>query len=127
MVEQSEAQPEKPSFMDSVANESHQAEPALEIKFYNYEPKDRSFAKFDPVYFKQVKSIESHYERKINKLLKEYLSFDKDTLSLVPKKENADLKNILQSKLEILNKKSERAMLEIMSSYFLSRFFPKGC
>ena len=106
---------EQGAFLQNVSNVSHKNEPAVEIKFYNYEPKDKSFAKFDPVYFKQVKDIEAHYQNKTKKLLKEYLSFDKDTISLVPKKANSDLKNHLSEKLDSLNKKTERSMIELMS------------
>eukprot|EP00826_Nyctotherus_ovalis_P053880 TRINITY_DN7031_c0_g5_i1.p1 TRINITY_DN7031_c0_g5~~TRINITY_DN7031_c0_g5_i1.p1 ORF type:complete len:138 (-),score=55.85 TRINITY_DN7031_c0_g5_i1:123-536(-) len=105
---------ERDPFLGKISNESHKNKPKLDIKFYNYEPIDKSFAKFDPVYFQQVKNIERHYEKKINKLLKEYLVFDKDTMNLVPKKENADLKSLLNDKMSLLNNKYSRAIREIM-------------
>lgn len=107
---------EQGGFLQSVANASHKSDPAIDLKFYNYEPKDKSFAKFDPLYFKQVRDIETHYQTKIKKLMKEYSSFDRDTLSLVPKKANSDLKNSLAGKLDIMNKRTERSVLELMSN-----------
>ena len=105
-------------FLAKISKESHKRDKEMVIKFYNYEPTDKSFTKFDPVYFKQVKNIEQHYEKKINKLLKEYLVFDKDTMNLVPKKENADLKALLENKMKVLDEKYERAIREMMGNIY---------
>lgn len=117
-MEDMEEQLKDDPFFSKIAKRSHKGKPMLDIKFYNYEPTDKSFAKYDPIYFKQVKQIEQHYEKKINRLLKEYLVFDKDTLNLVPKKENADLKDLFKDKMKQIDNKYERAVRELMGKHY---------
>jgi coiled-coil domain-containing protein 12 len=103
-----------PSFIKSIATQSSRDKPEVDIKFYNYEPKDKTFAKFDPAHFKKVKSIEAYYQSKVKKMLKEYATFDKDAPSLLPKKLNADLKGYLANKIEKLDRRTERAVVQLI-------------
>ena len=56
------------------------------------------------------------YEKKARTSIKKYLKNEEDPIAgLIPKRANIDLKRNLGLKLEILNNKTERAILEILS------------
>ena len=62
------------------------------------------------------------YEKKARTSIKKYLKNEEDPVAgLIPKKANIDLKRNLGLKLEVLNNKTERAILEILSKKY--RFF----
>ena len=67
-------------------------------------------------HFKEAGELEESYNKKAKATIKKYLKSEEDPLSgLVPKHPNLDLKRNLGLKLEKLNSKTERAILEILS------------
>jgi hypothetical protein len=82
--------------------------------FRNYMPNDENFTLEKLTYFEKISEIEKNYEKKVKKSVKEFLNLEKNPLSIVPKKNNVDLKRNLTKKLEKLNKKTEIAILEII-------------
>ncbi len=66
--------------------------------------------------FKEAALLEQNYEKKARTAIKKYLKNEDDPLlNLLPKKANIDLKRGLEIKMDKLNAKTERAILEIMS------------
>ena len=62
--------------------------------------------------------MEQTYEKKARAQIKKYLKNEDDPLvNLLPKKANLDLKRGLGLKLDKINAKTERAIVEIMSKY----------
>ena len=60
--------------------------------------------------------LEAQYEKKARFNIKKYLKSEEDPLvNLLPKKANIDLKRGLGIKLEKLNAKTERAIVDILS------------
>jgi hypothetical protein len=84
------------------------------IYFRNYMPNDENFPTEKLTYFEKISEIEKSYEKKVKKSVKEFLNIEKNPLSIVPKKNNVDLKRNLAKKLDKLNKKTEIAILEII-------------
>jgi coiled-coil domain-containing protein 12 len=84
------------------------------IYFRNYMPNDENFPTEKLTYFEKIFEIEKSYEKKVKKSVKEFLNIEKNPLSIVPKKNNVDLKRNLAKKLEKLNKKTEISILEII-------------
>lgn len=84
------------------------------IYFRNYMPNDGNFLTEKSTYFEKILEIEKSYEKKVKKSVKEFLNIEKNPLSIVPKKNNIDLKRNLAKKLEKLNKKTEISILEII-------------
>ncbi len=71
--------------------------------------------------FKQATLLETTYEKKARTAIKKYLKNEDDPLAgLIPKKANIDLKRGLGIKMEKLNAKTERAILEILSKVIQS-------
>ena len=68
-------------------------------------------------HFKDAALLEQTYEKKARATIKKYLkSCEEDPIAgLIPKRANVDLKRNLGLKLEKLNNKTERAILEILS------------
>ncbi len=70
--------------------------------------------------------MEQQYERKARNAIKKYIKSEDDPLAgLVPKKANIDLKRGLGIKMEKLNAKTERAILEILSKCSIYKKFRK--
>jgi hypothetical protein len=84
------------------------------ISFKNYIPLDPNFLIEKLEYYEKIIDIENNYEKKMKKSVKEFLNMEKNPLSIVPKKNNVDLKRNLAVKLEKLNKKTELAILEMI-------------
>ena len=60
--------------------------------------------------------MEQTYEKKAMAAIKKYVKSEEDPIAgLIPKKANVDLKRNLAIKLDKLNNKTERAILELLS------------
>ena len=60
--------------------------------------------------------MEQTYEKKARAAIKKYVKNEEDPIAgLIPKKANVDLKRNLAIKLDKLNNKTERAILELLS------------
>lgn len=86
-----------------------------EFTFKNYIPIDKSFPMQRLNYFETIVKVEKEYEKKVRKAIKEFINIEKNPLSIVPKKNNIDLKRNLGSKLAKLNRRTEIAILELIS------------
>ena len=63
--------------------------------------------------------MEQTYEKKARAAIKKYVKSEEDPIAgLIPKKANVDLKRNLAIKLDKLNNKTERAILELLSKSF---------
>lgn len=79
---------------------------------------DKEFQKEVMEQIYEVHELEKMYERKTKTAIKRYIISENDPVSnLIPKKANIDLKRSLTMKLEKLNTKTEKAILEILSNY----------
>ena len=92
----------------------------MEIVFRNYKPSKGTGmpeqAEVMIQHFKEAGVLEESYDKKAKANIKKYLKNEDDPLSgLVPKHANIDLKRNLGLKLDKLNAKTERAILEILS------------
>ena len=66
--------------------------------------------------FKEAAKLEEYYEKKAKVAIKKHLRSEEDPVAgLVPKRANVDLKRGLALKLEKLNAKTERAILDLLS------------
>jgi hypothetical protein len=102
-------------FPYNLSNQRNIEDMDREIRFKNYTPSDKDF-KIEPLgYFSSVSEIEKSYEKKVRKAVKEFINLEKNPLNIVPKKNNIDLKRALSNKLEKLNRRTEIAILEIIS------------
>jgi hypothetical protein len=100
--------------------EGDKGRPEMEIVFRNYKPSKGSGLpeQGDAMihHFKEAGVLEESYDKKAKANIKKYLKNEDDPMSgLVPKQANIDLKRNLGLKLEKLNAKTERAILEILS------------
>jgi len=86
-----------------------------EFSFKNYIPIDKNFQMERLNYFETILKVEKEYEKKVRKAIKEFINIEKNPLSIVPKKNNIDLKRNLGSKLSKLNRRTEIAILELIS------------
>jgi hypothetical protein len=86
-----------------------------EIKFKNYIPIDKNFEMERLNYFENILKVEKDYDKKVRKAIKEFINIEKNPLSIVPKKNNIDLKRNLGNKLSKLNRRTEIAILELIS------------
>ena len=69
--------------------------------------------------FKNAALLEQTYEKKARSSIKKYLKNEEEPISgLIPKRANIDLKRGLALKLEKLNNKTEKAILELLSKYY---------
>ena len=108
---------------NALHREGDKKKPEMELVFRNYKPsKDSGLP--DPgesmvQHFKDAGILEESYDKKARATIKKYLKNEDDPLSgLVPKQANIDLKRNLALKLEKLNTKTERAILELLSKIF---------
>lgn len=83
-----------------------------ELQFYNYQPKIQEL-KTKYVSFDNVKSIEAKLDAELEEEIKN--AFKGNVLDQISAKEiNADLKRELQGKLNLLSKKTNQAILELI-------------
>jgi hypothetical protein len=108
-------------FPDNLTNTRNDNDVDKEIIFKNYIPSDKSFRVETITYFNTITDIEKNYDKKVRKRVKDFINLEKNPLSIVPKKNNIDLKKALTSKLEKLNKRTEIAILEIISNIILTK------
>jgi hypothetical protein len=107
-------------FPHNLSNQRNINEMEREIRFKNYIPTDKDFKIETIKYFTTINEIEKAYEKKVRKAVKEFVNLEKNPLNVVPKKNNIDLKRSLAGKLEKLNRRTEIAILEIISKVFLT-------
>lgn len=86
-----------------------------EFNFRNYIPIDKKFGMERLNYFENIMKVEKDYEKKVRRAIKEFINIEKNPLSIVPKKNNIDLKRNLGNKLSKLNRRTEIAILELIS------------
>jgi hypothetical protein len=84
------------------------------LTFKNYIPSDPNFMTDKLIYYEHIIEIENNYEKRMRKIVKEFLNLEKNPLNIVPKKNNLDLKRNLAFKLEKLNKRTELAILDMI-------------
>ncbi len=106
-------------FPDNLSNTRNINDVDKEIVFKNYIPSDKEFRVETITYFNTISDIEKDYDKKIRKRVKDFINMEKNPLNIVPKKNNIDLKKALTAKLEKLNRRTEIAILEIISKLFI--------
>jgi hypothetical protein len=94
-----------------------------EIKFRNYIPYDKNFEMERLNYFENILKVEKDYDKKVRRAIKEFINIEKNPLSIVPKKNNIDLKRNLGNKLSKLNRRTEIAILELISNKIKNYFY----
>ena len=105
-------------FPNNLSNSSNAKEIEKEIFFKNYIPYDKNFPNEPLIYFNMISDIEKNFDKKVRKKVKDFINLEKNPLNIVPKKNNIDLKKALCLKLEKLNRRTEIAILEIISKIF---------
>jgi len=70
-------------------------------------------------YANRTKEIEAHYNYVMNEIISDFLNEEKKPLNILPKKSNMDLKRALSKKFAKLNKRTEIAIVELLSIVFL--------
>ena len=71
----------------------------------------------------RVKEVEGHIQLITDRIVNEFLSEENKPINILPKKTNADLKRFLHKRFEKLNRRTEIAIVEllsILSSYFVT-------
>ena len=101
-----------PNNISKTSNKDYEEKPLV---FKNYVPINHSFVIAKLPYFDQINCIEEKYGKKVRKAVKEFINLEKNPLNIVPKKNNIDLKKCLSSKLDRLNRRTEIAILELIS------------
>jgi len=86
-----------------------------QLIFKNYVPINPSFPVSKLPYFDQVNEVEERYVKKVRKAVKDFINLEKNPLNIVPKKNNVDLKKSLAGRLDRLNRRTEIAILDIIS------------
>lgn len=86
-----------------------------EFSFKNYIPIDKNFPIERLMYFEQITKVEKDYQKKVRRAIKDFINIEKNPLNIVPKKNNIDLKRNLGHKLSKLNRRTEIAILELIS------------
>jgi len=71
----------------------------------------------------EVKTVEDHYAQTIKSTIDSFFNDNKKELNIIPKKSNIDLKRNLLPKWEKLDKKTEIAIIELLSKNFYCFFF----
>ncbi|CAK85947.1 unnamed protein product (macronuclear) [Paramecium tetraurelia] len=90
-----------------------------ELKFLHYFPKNKCFGKEEQEITRNIKTIETHYKQKVQEMVSQLLTDEQGTLNIIPKKANIDLKRAIQPKLDKLKKKTERAIVDVLSIYLI--------
>eukprot|EP01016_Furgasonia_blochmanni_P013624 TRINITY_DN1697_c0_g1_i2.p1 TRINITY_DN1697_c0_g1~~TRINITY_DN1697_c0_g1_i2.p1 ORF type:complete len:196 (-),score=39.36 TRINITY_DN1697_c0_g1_i2:401-928(-) len=109
---------------ENMEDESARRKPAKEIFFLNYVPsrdtfrsKDRMQSKFSTT----VQNIERGLREQVQTSIDSFLNEERGPLNIIPKRSNIDLKRHLAPKLEKLQKRTELALVELLSKYLLVR------
>lgn len=98
---------------DSI-NNTHNITNDRNIVFRNYTPIDQNLKVLPYAHFKQISKIEKEVGKRTRKYIKNFTNLDKNTLSIIPEDHAIDLKRMLSNKLNILNKKTELAIGEML-------------
>lgn len=98
---------------------SNKIDEEFTIHFRNYNPINHfdNFVTEKLDYFDTIEEIESEYANKVKKAIKDFINLEKNPLNILPKKNNIDLKKNLSNKLAKLNKRTETALIEIISKF----------
>lgn len=105
---------EFPHFLESM-NISIGPRKVAELCFLNYKPKSKNL-KHQPLNFgEEIKQIEEHFSDVARKASNEIFNNETELMNIIPKKSNIDLKRNLSKKLEKLAKKTDLAILEMIS------------
>ncbi|KAM3147508.1 hypothetical protein pb186bvf_000315 [Paramecium bursaria] len=89
-----------------------------EVKFLHYMPKNKKFGREQQVITKQIKLIELSYKNKVDEMVSQLLNDEQNTLNIIPKKANIDLKRALQPKLDKLKKQTERSIVQLLNAKY---------
>ena len=93
------------------------------MEFLNYKPKNKNLAEPAPSLSNNVKSIEDRYNNNTKNIIEAFFNDNKKELNIIPKKSNIDLKRNLFKKWEKLDKRTEIAIVEILSKNIDNSFF----
>ena len=86
-----------------------------DMKFLNYMPQNKNLKKGQFNYTNRTKEIEARYNNLMNEIISEFLNEEKKPLNILPKKSNMDLKRAMSKKIARLNKRTEIAIVELLS------------
>lgn len=89
------------------------------MKFHNYMPMKKEMQKSEPLVQNRVRDVEAHFKFLSEKMTTDFLNDDQKSLNILPKKTNNDLKRFLNKRFEKLNRRTEIATVEILSTSFL--------
>ncbi len=103
------------SLSDKANNENFHNE---EIIFSNYYDSSSKVEQFK--HFKKIEQIEKNIAKYVRKSVKDFLNLEKNNDNLIPKESNIDLKNLIKDKMELINNKTEKALLDIISKENIS-------
>ena len=81
----------------------------------NYKPKNQNLVEIIPQPKDEVKLVEERYAQIIKSTIDSFFNDSKKELNIIPKKSNIDLKRKLLPKWEKLDKKTEIAIIELLS------------
>lgn len=109
---------EFPDNLDS-SNKREPAHLASQVKFLHYCPRLTIYGREDQTITRDIKDIEFQYKKKVDEMVNQLLSEEKQTLNIIPKKANVDLKRALQPKLDKLKRRTEKSVVMILSSIHL--------
>lgn len=92
--------------------------------FLNYKPKNKDLncesQSYTPIL---IKNIEDRYQNSIKTIIDSFFTDTQKQLNIIPKKSNIDLKRNLLKKWEKIDKKTEIAIIEILSlTFFLTNY-----
>lgn len=100
---------------ESEEEEEEEDDSPLPVKFRNYKPVDESLKRYI-VQQPPIPNIVEEIDEKLNKVTEANKSCD--ILNLAPKKANWDLKRDLAKKLDILDKRTQKAIFEMVKQKF---------
>ncbi|CAG9325506.1 unnamed protein product [Blepharisma stoltei] len=105
------------NFLDNLI--PYQGNEGLEAKdliFRNYIPKNDSLKEFIVHAPTTVAETELEIERDIKQSVREFNMQQEEPLTIIPQKPNMDLKKSLDRKLNVLNKKTEAAIIQLLKN-----------
>ncbi len=86
-----------------------------DMKFTNYLPMNKEMRLADLLPSNRTKEIEGHIQIITDRIVNEFLNEDTKPTNILPKKTNADLKRFLHKRFDKLNKRTEIAVIELLS------------
>lgn len=92
------------------------------MKFHNYMPITKEMQKGEPLAHNRVNEVEGRIKLLTDRIVFEFNNEDNKPINILPKKTNADLKRFLSKRLDKLNKRTEIAIVELLSIYHLISF-----